>query len=151
MSEVLFYHLTRAPAEEVLADLARRALAQGWRVTVRGRDRARMEWLDGWLWLHPDDGFLPHGLAGGPHDARQPVLLTTSTEAPNRPDCLAILDGAPVEPGEAAALQRLWILFDGADAAAMEGARGMWKRFRDAGISPQYWSQESGRWRKERG
>jgi len=151
VGEVLFYHLTRSPVEEVLGLLLPRALAQGWRVAVRGSDRARLEWLDERLWLGPDEDFLPHGLAGGPHDARQPVLLTTEARAPNRPQALAAIDGAAVAPDEAAGLDRIWVLFDGADPAAVEGARALYRRFREAGHPPQYWSEAQGRWQRQAG
>lgn len=151
MGEVLFYHLTRSPVEAVLMQNLPRALAQGWRAVVRGTERARLEWLDERLWLGPEESFLPHGLAGGPQDARQPVLLTTAREAPNRPQVLAVIDGAEVEPGEAAGLERLWVLFDGADPAAVEAARALYRRFREAGFPPQYWSEASGRWQRQAG
>lgn len=151
MGEVLFYHLTRSPVEAVLELILPRALAQGWRVAVRGRDRARLEWLDERLWLGPEEGFLPHGLAGGPHDARQPVLLTTEAQAPNRPQGLAVIDGAAVGPDEAAALERIWVLFDGADPQAVEDARTLYKAFRTAGVAPQYWSEAGGRWQRQAG
>ncbi len=149
MGEVLFYHLTRSPAETVLARLLPRALAQGWRVAVRGSMADRLARLDDWLWLNPEDGFLPHGRAGGPQDARQPVLLTSAKDAPNRPHALVAIDRADVAPEEAAALERIWILFDSADAEAMQQARGLWRRFRDAGLAPQYWTEENGRWQRK--
>ena len=151
MGEVLFYHLTRSPVEALLPTLLTRALAQGWRVAVRGSARARLEWLDEKLWLGPEEQFLPHGLAGGAHDARQPVLLTTERDVANGAAALAVIDGADVAPEEAAAYQRVWILFDGADAAALAEARERWKAFSDAGAAPQYWSEASGRWVRERG
>ena len=149
MGEVMFYHLTRSPLERALQQLLPRALAAGWRVALRGTDPARLERLDAHLWLHPEDGFLPHGLAGGPHDARQPILLTTAPEAPNGPQVLGILDGAPVTPDEAAGLERLWVFFDGADAEAVAAARSLYRRFREAGHPPQYWSEEGGRWQRQ--
>ena len=148
---VMFYHLTRSPVEAALAQLLPRALAAGWRVAIRGTDAKRLEWLDEKLWLGPEEDFLPHGLAGGPHDARQPILLTTEAHAPNAPQVLAILDGAPVTPAEATGLQRLWVLFDGGDPTAVEGARALYRRFREAGLPPQYWSEESGRWQRKAG
>ena len=151
MGEVLFYHLTRSPAEAVLELLLPRALAQGWRVAVRGADRKRLEWLDERLWLGPEEQFLPHGLAGGPHDARQPVLLTTAAEAANAPQALAVIDGAAVRPDEADTLERIWVLFDGADAAAVQAARELYKAFRTAGFPPQYWSEAGGRWQRQDG
>lgn len=149
MGAAYFYHLTRQPLEAALPALVGRALAQGWRVAVRGTDPARMDWLDRKLWLGPEDQFLPHGLAGGPHDALQPVLLTTAAAAPNRPDCLVAVDGAAVALDEARALARVCILFDGGDAAAVEAARGEWRRLTDAGLAALYWSDESGRWEKK--
>ena len=77
MGAAYFYHLTRAPLEQTLPMLLDKARQAGWRIAVRGVDRARLEWLDERLWLGPEDGFLPHGLEGGPHDAAQPILLTT--------------------------------------------------------------------------
>ena len=68
MGAVFFYHLTRTPLEATLPMLLGKARAAGWRVLLRGRDGARMEWLDQQLWLGAGDGFLPHGLAGGARD-----------------------------------------------------------------------------------
>lgn len=149
MGQAFFYHLTQRPLEAALPVLIERALAQGWRVAVRGTDAKRMDWLDQKLWLGPDEQFIPHGLAGGPHDALQPVLLTTAREAPNRAACLMAVDGAEVAPEEAEAFERVCVLFDGADPAALERARGQWKALTEAGVPAQYWSEESGRWEKK--
>ncbi len=151
MGQAFFYHLTQRPLEAALPVLIERALAQGWRVAVRGTDAKRMDWLDQKLWLGPDEQFIPHGLAGGPHDALQPVLLTTAREAPNRAACLMAVDGAEVAPEEAEAFERVCVLFDGADPAALERARGQWKALTEAGVPAQYWSEESGRWEKKAG
>lgn len=144
--EVLFYHLTRRPLDGVLPELLERSVARGWRVQVRGRDAARLDWLDQKLWQGSDDGFLPHGMAGGAHDAMQPVLLTVSTENANDFQCLMAIDGADVAPGEVARLERACILFDGNDPTALEVARGQWKALVEAGCAAKYWSEESGRW-----
>lgn len=147
MGEALFYHLTRSTLEDTLAALLPRALERGWRVVLRGTDAARLARLDERLWLQPEEGFLPHGLAGGPHDPDQPVLLTTGPERPNGADCLFAVDGAEVTAAEARELARVCILFDGADPAAVERARGLWRALTAAGIAAQYWSEEDGRWR----
>ncbi len=145
MGVAYFYHLTRRPLEETLAMLLGKATAAGWRVAVRGTDPARLAWLDERLWLGPEDGFLPHGLAGGDHDADQPVLLTTG-EAGNGAVCVMSVDGAVVSAEETAALARVCVLFDGNDPKALDVARGQWKALKDAGASAQYWSEESGKW-----
>jgi DNA polymerase III subunit chi len=151
MGNVLFYQLTQSPLERALPMLIEKALAARWRVAVRGLDDARLRWLDEKLWLGAEDRFLPHGLAGGAHDADQPVLLTAGNDLLNGAACLMAIDGAEVAPAEAASLERVCILFDGADASALEHARGQWRALRAEGIAAQYWSEASGRWRKEKG
>lgn len=122
-----------------------KALGAGWAVELRGTDRAMMERLDQALWLGPEEAFLPHGLAGGDHDADQPVLLTVASGAAPRA-CLMAVSGADVSPDEVSASERVCILFDGHDGTAVQQARGQWKALTAAGCAAQYWSQESGRW-----
>lgn len=147
MGAAFFYHLTRAPLEAALPGLIGKALEQGWRVAIRGRTEGVLDHLDRALWL--GDGFLPHGLAGGPHDARQPVLLTTERAMPNGAACLMSVEGADVTPEEVAALARTCILFDGGDAAAVETARAQWRSLAAAGVEAEYWNQSDGRWTRQ--
>lgn len=150
MGAAYFYHLTRRPLEATLPVLLDRARGAGWAVELRGTDRARMQWLDDKLWLGPEDGFLPHGLAGGPHDSDQPVLLCTEGEAAtNGAVCLMAVDGAAVSAEEVETLERVCVLFDGHDPEALQAARGQWKALTGAGCAAQYWSEESGRWEKK--
>lgn len=149
MGDVFFYHLTRSTLEQTLPMLLERALGRDWRVSVRGTDAGRLEWLDRRLWEVPEEGFLPHGMAGGPHDADQPVLLTTQMGAANGAACLVVIDGATVAPDEVAAFERVCVVFDGNDPAAVEAARGLWRRLTGAGHGAQYWSEETGRWQKK--
>ncbi len=149
MGAAFFYHLTRKPLEATLPMLLGKARQAGWRVAVRGTDSARMAWLDEKLWLGPEDGFLPHGLAGQPHEADQPVLLTTGRDMPNGAACLMAVDGAEVDAQEVQALERVCILFDGHDPAAVQAARAQWKALTGAGARAQYWSEETGRWEKK--
>jgi len=142
-----FYHLTERPIEATLPVLLGKALEAGWRVAVRGTDAAQLERLDRFLWL--GDGFLPHGQAGGAHDADQPVLLTTSAEVPNAATCVMSIAGAEVQVEEVSALERVCILFDGADNGAVEHARNQWKTLTSAGVEAQYWAEEGGRWFKK--
>ncbi len=146
MGAAYFYHMTRTPLEATLPVLLEKSLDAGWRVAVRGVEAARLDWLDQKLWLGPEDRFLPHGLAGGPHDGDQPILLTTATEAANCPDCLVSIDGAGISPEEVAAMARVMILFDGNAPDAVETARDQWRTLTEAGAPAKYWSQESGRW-----
>jgi len=149
MAEVFFYHLTRSPLQQALPDLLERVMSRGWRALVRGVDDDRMRWLDGALWQGRDEAFLAHGLAGGTHDASQPVLLSTGTENRNHAEILLLVDGAKITATEAADFTRVCLMFDGNDADAVHAARGDWKMFTDAGVAAQYWAQEDGSWVKK--
>lgn len=144
----MFYHLTRSTPQETMATILPRALSAGWKVMLRGTDLEALKALDAALWLHPDDSFLPHGLAGGPQDADQPILLGQGAIG-NAAQGLMLVDGAETTPDEAAPLQRVWVLFDGADDEALAGARRLWTSLTGAGLAAQYWSEESGRWEKK--
>jgi DNA polymerase-3 subunit chi len=146
MGAAFFYHLTERPLEATLPVLLGKALDAGWRVELRGTDPDTLDRLDRHLWL--GDGFLPHGLAGGPHDDEQPVLLTTGAGT-NNASCVMAVDGATVTPDETAKLDRVCILFNGADPAAVEHARGQWRTLTDAGVAAQYWAEDGGRWVKK--
>ena len=144
----MFYHLTRSTPAETMATILPRAMQQGWKVMLRGTDEAALATLDTALWTQSDDSFLPHGLAGGAYDADQPILLGLGAIA-NAAEGLMLVDGAETTTDEAAPLQRVWVLFDGADETALAGARRLWTTLTTAGLAAQYWSEESGRWEKK--
>lgn len=145
----MFFHLMQSAPADTLAVNAPRALGQGWRVLVRGTDAATLERLDSDLWTRGgDESFLPHGLAGGTHDADQPILLGTG-DAVNGAKVLALIDGAGATDAEIASMERVWVLFDGNDSARLQAARLQWKAMTAAGHAAQYWSEESGRWEKK--
>ncbi|MBM3612163.1 MAG: DNA polymerase III subunit chi [Alphaproteobacteria bacterium] len=150
MAEAFFYHLTRSRPEAAIAMLIEKSLARGWRVAVRAPDGAVAEALDRALWLQGgDDGFVPHGRAGGPHDADQPALILAGGALPEGRACLILAEGAGADPAEVAGVARACLVFDGADPAALEAARGAWRRLRAAGIETQYWNETSGRWERQ--
>ena len=97
-------------------------LARDGRLLVVAEDEALLARLDRHALGPGPTSFLPHGLAGGADDARQPVLLSTSPDAPNLARNMLIADG---EWREAAlAYDRSFYLFDD---ATLEGARLAWK------------------------
>lgn len=144
MGTAMFYHLTHSGPEEVLALILPRARGAGWRVMLRSPNADRRERLDAKLWLEPEDGFVPHGLEGGGSDRDQPVLIGQGP-AVNNAQGVVLLDGAEPMLGEET-LERLWVLFDGNDEAAIQGARGIWVQMTGLGMAAQYWSEETGRW-----
>lgn len=59
------------------------------------------------------------------------------------------IGGADVQADEVAALERVCVLFDGADNAAVETARNQWRTLTEQGAEAQYWAEEGGRWIKK--
>ncbi len=145
MAQALFYHLIRARPEDTARMLVARALGMGWRIMVRGGDPARLDRIDTRWWVEGEADFLPHGREGGPHDARQPVLIGQGP-AVNGAVALVLLDRAEATLEEARGMERVWHLFEAADEAQMAAARAQWTRLTAAGIPAQYWSDETGRW-----
>jgi DNA polymerase-3 subunit chi len=144
-----FYHLTRRPLNQTLHTLLGKARQAGWQVVVRGRTDLLLKSLDDHLWTISVDGFLPHGRAGGDHDAAQPILLSTSMDRPNDAQCVISVEGAEVLAAEVVKLERVCILFDGHDTSSVQQAREQWKTLTSAGCAAQYWSEESGQWTKQ--
>jgi DNA polymerase-3 subunit chi len=140
-----FYQLGGTAPEQVIASIAGKLLADGGRLLIVAADEGMLARLDRTLWDQGDTSFLPHGVAGGTDDVRQPVLLSTSTDAPNLARNLLIADG---EWREAAlSYDRAFYLFD---SDTLEGARLAWKLLagRD-GVERRYWAQDSGKWVKK--
>src|SRR5215217_8160488 len=115
--QVDFYQLSRTPLEQVIASLAQKLLADDKRLLVVAEDEGLLARLDRMLWDEAPASFIPHGLAGGSDDSRQPVLLTTQTDAPNLARNIVIADGQWREP--ALSFDRAFYLFD---AASLERA-----------------------------
>ena len=139
--KVDFYQLGGSPIDGIIAALAGKLLEQDQQLVLISSDEAQLARLDRQLW---SDGptFLPHGIAGEGDDARQPVLLSTTPDAPNLARNLLIADG---EWREAAlTFERAFFLFD---EDHVEPARLAWKLLsgRD-GVERRYWSQEDGKW-----
>lgn len=149
MGDVYFYHLTRSPMAATAVDLLIKCLANNWNVVIRGQNFPVMQALDTHLWKGHTDSFLPHGLSNGKTDNDQPVLLTVDEPDYAIRQVLMVVDDAKFRPADAAKLERTCILFDGNNPSSVDIARAKWKEVSDAGVSAQYWSQESGSWEKK--
>ena len=140
--QVDFYQLAGAPPEQVIASIAEKLLAQDSRLLIVAEDEGLLARLDRLLWDQGKTSFLPHALAGGTDDARQPILMSTSPDAPNLARNMLIADGQWRDA--ALAYDRAFYLFD---AATLEGARLAWKLLAGReGIERRYWAQENGKW-----
>jgi DNA polymerase-3 subunit chi len=147
MTEILFYHLQRQPLERVLPTLIEKSLERGWRVVVQAAEE-RIEALDAHLWTFRDDSFLPHGTWREATASEQPVVLTIHDDNPNGAAVRFLIDGAPV-PADAAAYQRIVLVFDGEDPEAVATARARWSEGKAQGFDVTYWqTDEQGRWQR---
>jgi len=143
--QVDFYQLSETPPEQVIATLAEKVLEGDGRLLIIAEDEAQLARLDRILWDQGSASFLPHGVAGGADDARQPILLSSSPDAPNQARNMLIADGQWREA--ALTYDRSFYLFD---SDTLEGARLAWKLLagRD-GVERRYWAREGGRWVKK--
>ena len=145
-TEVWFYHLERSTLEQVLPELLDRTLKRGWRAQVRVADERLRDEIDERLWTWRDESFLAHGRADQPHAERQPILLTASSENLNGAQALFIVDGS--ELGTTEDFARCFIIFDGRDETALNGARERWKSLKAQGADLAYWKQTDEGWQK---
>ena len=140
--QVDFYQLSGTSAEYVIASLAEKVLLADGRLLIVAEDDAYLARLDRILWGQDAGSFLPHGLAGGVEDARQPILLSTSPDAPNQARNILIADGIWREA--ALTYERSFYLFDN---TTLDGARLAWKLLAGReGIERRYWAREDGKW-----
>ena len=138
-----FYQLgSGAGADSVIAALSAKLVADGERLLVVADDEAMLVRLDRQLWSQSSASFLPHGIAGGTDDSRQPILLSTGVDAPNGARNLLLADGHWREAAQH--FDRTFYLFDEAN---IDEARNAWKSLaRGEARERHYWAQENGRW-----
>ena len=145
MARVDFYRLTRDPVERVLPALATRILGAGDRLLVVAAPAMQRQAIDEALWTLQPASFLPHGAAGSPDEAIEPILIAgTIDPAPaNGARLVALADGE--WRGEALGFDRVFLLFDN---SRIDDARTLWRTLaaRDD-IDNRFWKQdENGRW-----
>ncbi len=146
-AEIWFYHLERSTLDQVLPELLDRTLQRGWRAIVKVGDERRLDEIDERLWTYRDDSFLAHGRDAEDHAERQPILLSATGENRNGAQALFIVDGADM--GSTEGYERCFIIFDGRDETALNGARERWKALKGQGANLAYWKQsDEGRWEK---
>lgn len=145
MARVDFYRLTRDPAERVLPAIAGRVLANGDRLLVVAGPAMQRQAIDDALWTLQPASFLPHGAAGSPDEAIEPILISGTLDAApaNRATHLALADGEWRD--EALGFARVFLLFDN---SRIDDARALWRSLaaRDD-VDNRFWKQdEAGRW-----
>ena len=136
-----FYQLSQTPVETALPALAAKMRDAGAKVLVVSADEAQLARISAALWA-PKGTFLAHGLAGGPNDARQPILLSDTMQAANAASFLALADGQWRDGAEA--FERVFLLFDN---SSIDDARATWRSLdgRET-VARNYWRQEGTGW-----
>jgi len=145
MPRVDFYRLTRDPVERVLPAVAARVLAEDDRLLVVAEPAMQRHAIDEALWTLQPASFLPHGAAGSPDEAIEPILIAgmLAPPAPNGARHLALADGVWRE--EALAFDRVFLFFDN---SRIDDARATWRMLSAAKTAEiHFWKQdERGRW-----
>ena len=137
-----FYQLGAIGPESVIAAIAGRLAGEGQRLLIVAEDEGLLARLDRQLWDQGAASFLPHGIAGGADDARQPILLSTQIDAPNLARNLLIADAQWRDA--ALGFDRAFHLFD---SDTLEAARLAWKLLAGReGVERHYWANEGGGW-----
>lgn len=146
-----FYQLTRDPAEELVPVLAEKTLLSGNKLAVIAAEQVLRDNISDQLWTRKPESFLAHDMAGGKHDAFQPILLMSAApekaqEFANRAKFLIIADGQwrfNLLHNDYQ-LERIFYLFA---PQQIDEARSSWKSLKDnAGLTRHYWRQEGKRW-----
>lgn len=142
--QVDFYHLTRDPAEKLVAVLAQKTLDGGQRMLLVSSFVGQLEKLSKALWQAAPESFLAHGLAGGEQDDAQPILISAQCEATNGARFVALTDGEWRD--DALAFDRAFYLFT---AEQIDNARTAWRALSAKDdVTPRYWKQDGGLWAK---
>ena len=143
--QVDFYQLAGTAPEPVITSIAEKIVDSDGRLIIVAEDEPYLARLDRILWDQGPGSFLPHGIVGGPDDSRQPILLSTTPDAPNLARNMLIADGVWREA--ALTYDRAFYLFDD---STLEGARLAWKLLSGReGVERRYWAQEQGKWVKK--
>lgn len=107
------------------------------------------------IWSEPADSWLPHGVKGRDDDARDSCPIWLSDDEDDLGGCAKFYMylGDKIPAPEILAkpdIERLFILFDGKDAARLEAARASWRAWKEAGHTLTYFAQDgSGAWVKK--
>ena len=147
MTDIGFYHCTRAPAVEVAVRLIAKAHAAGARILVTGAP-AGLAALDKALWTADAESFLPHAMAGAAEDGEQPILLSETAAAANDATLLVALQSGV--PSGFDRYARILNLFE-EGGEAHQRARADWKALGGVpGVTRTYWQQkDGGGWEKK--
>lgn len=147
MTRVDFYHLQQKTLDEVLPKLLQKAYSTGKRIKVKIGTEERVEFINSLLWTYNDESFLPHGSKKDGFADQQPIWLSADIENPNAALFLFLVDGAEENAETLTQYERVFNIFDGNSAEAVQQARRLWKEYKNSGCDVYYWQQDNaGKW-----
>lgn len=163
MTEIRFYHLTRARVEEALPMIVGKAHDAHMRMAIlSGGDQNRLSYLSDLMWNYVPNSFYANGYKGENDDEgfkdKNPIWISDDAKDIDDRSLLLQLDGAEITVEQINAeqvkkadktLNRICHFFDGRDETAVQKARTYWKSFKEAGddFTLSYWQQDdNGRW-----
>ena len=150
MTRVDFYHLQKKTLDEVLPLLLQKAYSTGKRIKIKVGPEDRVEFINSLLWTYNDESFLPHGSKKDGFADQQPIWLSADSENPNSAAFLFLVDGAEEAAADLQNYERVFNIFDGNSAAALQQARFLWKEYKNSGCEVYYWQQnDSVKWEQK--
>jgi len=142
MTRVDFYHLQKAPLEQVLPLLCEKAYNTGKRIKILLSTDERVEFINSLLWTYNEESFLPHGSKKDGFTDEQPIFISTSEENENGAKILILADGAQIDVAKLSDYERVLNIFDGNNETALNEARAYWKEIKSLEGELHYWQQK---------
>lgn len=143
MTRIDFYHLQKAPLEQILPKLCEKAYATGKRIKILLGNAERVEFINSLLWTYSEESFLPHGSKRDGFAEEQPIFISADETNENNALLLILADGAQIAVEKLDAYERVLNIFDGNDETALNNARAYWKAIKSLGGELHYWQQNA--------
>ncbi len=143
MTRIDFYHLQKAPLEQVLPKLCEKAYATGKRIKIMLGNEERVEFINSLLWTYSEESFLPHGSKRDGFVEVQPIFISADEANENSAVMLILADGAIFPVDKLDSYERVLNIFDGNDENSLNNARGYWKEIKTLGGELHYWQQNA--------
>lgn len=143
MTRIDFYHLQKAPLEQILPKLCEKAYATGKRIKILLGNAERVEFINSLLWTYSEESFLPHGSKRDGFAEEQPIFISADETNENNALLIILADGAQIAVEKLDAYERVLNIFDGNDETALNNARAYWKEIKSLGGELHYWQQNA--------
>lgn len=140
--DITFYHLTSAPIEKTLPNLAFKIYQTGIRALILCKDEKQMDDLNHVLWAFSTKKFIPHGSIKDPSPELQPVLLSTNIEdLHNSPEIVIILNNQGIQ-SDSNFKKYAYMFYGNESDEEVISARTLMKEYKTLGYSIKSWAQD---------